>query len=363
MTDSRAVINEVWHVDKTEIYDMCRNEKPDYRKPFQSGFSIMGMKAYEWSNRSLTNLLYSMSSRLLVARCEPDPNYLVGFKEFCSKQIDKIVANIELFFDGAHTMGVEAWLKDHPNWSKKKKMLYRDQIQKQLLIQEEESYKGFFEVMTKNGEQHLAPQLEMDINGRCVTEKTRIRPIQNPKEDYIGLMTWTNEFHIMALKNATPCFVSGLNGQQFSEMYRDFARSVPDCVPVSADGSAFDSTQWAEIIEIVDDYYYKKVWPTLTRYFDFSDRVSSKLLDLQLNKISKIKYKWNNRTFLTQFVKGTTPSGHPTRTTVGNTLRTILYFSYWMYQAGCLVDVPLFDYKLRQDPSPNGFKLERLLKN
>jgi hypothetical protein len=31
-------------------------------------------------------------------------------------------------------MGVEAWLKDHPNWSKKKKMLYRDQIEKQLLI-------------------------------------------------------------------------------------------------------------------------------------------------------------------------------------------------------------------------------------
>jgi hypothetical protein len=34
MTDSRAVVNEVWHVDKTEIYDICRNEKPDYRKPF-----------------------------------------------------------------------------------------------------------------------------------------------------------------------------------------------------------------------------------------------------------------------------------------------------------------------------------------
>lgn len=114
-------------------------------------------------------------------------------------------------------------------------------------------------------------------------------------------------------------------------MYRSFARSVSDCVPVSADGSAFDSTQWAEIIEIVDDYYYSRVWPTLTRYFNFSERVSSRLLDLQLNKISKIKYKWENRTFLTQLVRGTTPSGHPTRTTVGNTLRTIMYFSYWMY--------------------------------
>lgn len=85
MTESRAVINEVWSVDKNKIYDMCRNEKPDYRKPYQSGFSIEGMKAYEWSNRSLTNLLYSMSSRLLVARCEPDLEYLVGFKEFCSR--------------------------------------------------------------------------------------------------------------------------------------------------------------------------------------------------------------------------------------------------------------------------------------
>jgi len=63
-------------------------------------------------------------------------------------------------------------------------------------------------------------------------------------------------------------------------MYRDFAQAVLDAVPVSADGSAFDSTQWAEILEIVDDHYFKKVWPTLTRYFGFSERVSSKLLDL-----------------------------------------------------------------------------------
>jgi len=34
---------------------------------------------------------------------------------------------------------------------------------------------------------------------------------------------------------------------------------------------------------------------------------------------------------LTQIISGTTPSGHPTRTTVGNTLRTIMYFNYWMY--------------------------------
>jgi len=135
-------------------------------------------------------------------------------------------------------------------------------------------------VMTKNGEQHLAPELEMSAEGRCVTEKTRIRPIQNPKGDYIGLLTWTNEFHIMALKNATPCFISGLNAQEFSEMYHAYAMSIYDCVPISADGSAFDSTQWAELIEIVDDYYFSKVWPILTRYFGFSERVSSKLLDL-----------------------------------------------------------------------------------
>lgn len=46
----------------------------------------------------------------------------------------------------------------------------------------------------------------------------------------------------MALMNATPCFVSGLNGKQFSKMYRAFARSILNCVPISADGSAFDST-------------------------------------------------------------------------------------------------------------------------
>jgi len=66
--------------------------------------------------------------------------------------------------------------------------------------------------MTKNGEQHLTKELIFDENGRCLNDDTRIRAIQNPKGDYIGLLTWTNEFHILALKNATPQFISGMNG-------------------------------------------------------------------------------------------------------------------------------------------------------
>lgn len=66
-------------------------------------------------------------------------------------------------------------------------------------------------------------------------------------------------------------------------MYTECARSVEDCIPCSADGSSFDSTQWAELIEIVDNYYYKRVWPILTRYFGFSQRVSNKLLEFQLD--------------------------------------------------------------------------------
>jgi len=90
--------------------------------------------------------------------------------------------------------------------------LYRKQIANQLLIKEDENFSGHFEVMTKNGEQHLTKELIFDENGRCLNDDTRIRAIQNPKGDYIGLLTWTNEFHILALKNATPQFISGMNG-------------------------------------------------------------------------------------------------------------------------------------------------------
>ena len=63
-------------------------------------------------------------------------------------------------------------------------------------------------------------------------------------------------------------------------------------------------------------------------------RMPKKLL--QEFKISKWKTKQTNqiRSWLAIPIDGTTFSGHPTRTTLGNTLRSLCYMYYYLEEAG-----------------------------
>lgn len=63
-----------------------------------------------------------------------------------------------------------------------------------------------------------------------------------------------------------------------------------------------------------------------------------KVLDLITNLTSVLVYKTKigkffNRLFVAT-INGTVTSGHPTRTTFGNTLRVILYYEFIFYELG-----------------------------
>jgi hypothetical protein len=78
----------------------------------------------------------------------------------------------------------------------------------------------------------------------------------------------------------------------------------------------------------------KSFWPLLglpdTKYKDVLDSIINNDVTLDYSQ----KCWWGYRKFFRAKIYGTVTSGHPTRTTFGNTLRVILYYSYLFEKAG-----------------------------
>lgn len=120
----------------------------------------------------------------------------------------------------------------------------------------------------------------------------------------------------------------------------------------------------------MDNALYKRIWPSLCDYFNLHEDMRKPLLDFVLNTTSKVKllHKMGGkkpRTVLTFDLKGTTPSGHPIRTTVGNTLRTLMYYSFMVSETGLIDDLPLLPLRKKtqseMELSQGGFPLEQTL--
>jgi len=66
-----------------------------------------------------------------------------------------------------------------------------------------------------------------------------------------------------------------------------------------------------------------------TRYQEVEEIVT----DIFMNFVSYIKVNNKRQKFFSLTLKGTVASGHPTRTTLGNSLRVILYNKFMLYWA------------------------------
>lgn len=138
----------------------------------------------------------------------------------------------------------------------------------------------------------------------------------------------------------------------------------PHWSSISIDGSAFDSTQLASLMEITDNVFWQRLQPAIERFmavdgWNNPNASSTRLVadatktDLKMftripgcsfpvmptdmiKEISSFNPKDINEWFCLP-LKGTTFSGHPTRTTLGNTFRSLLYMFFYLEEAG-LVD-------------------------
>jgi hypothetical protein len=155
-------------------------------------------------------------------------------------------------------------------------------------------------------------------------EKWRPRCIFNPPIGVKPMLGSINKILIETLKIVYPGFICGYSDQQLSEKFSREIFSLEDPVAICLDGSSHDAYQHADYIQKADIKLARAIAPYLTK-LGFDDQEAKFIRHhLELEKI-KYVFKENKETPIRGTISGTTFSGHPTRTTFGNSVRVLLY--------------------------------------
>lgn len=161
------------------------------------------------------------------------------------------------------------------------------------------------------------------------------------------------------IKAKIPGFIQGLTKEATIKLFK--SKVTADMKAVSVDGSAFDSSQLDCLMKVTDNIFWERITPLVENQMSEEQwqdpkKSAKKLVEdatkTKLSMFTKIEgadlpeMPENARRDLSGFgiydtkdwiyipIKGTTFSGHPTRTTLGNTLRSLLYMYYYLVDAG-----------------------------
>lgn len=160
-----------------------------------------------------------------------------------------------------------------------------------------------------------------------------------------------------------PGFIQGMNKKQMMKLFK--SKVNVNMRAICIDGSQFDSSQKSELMELVDNRFWDLAESDILEILDYNNfhhvessaksmisdakkyehymftnipgingpRFSSRAVKsfhqvVPNYKLKEGEYYGQNWIYLP--LKGTTFSGHPTRTTLGNTLRSLFYMYYYL---------------------------------
>jgi hypothetical protein len=262
-------------------------------------------------------------------------------------------------------MHFEDWLDEKSDWSCTKKAKYLKTLIKQK-AGKTTVYIGAYKTMVKSGEVFFANKvLTYDRYGNLIERSDRPRNICVPDDLSCGTLTAIQGCFWKAIKDACPGFIQGLTKKEMLHLFKSQVTTTHKSI--STDGSAFDSAQKAVLMACGDNEFWKGVEPTIVKLLEVNGyespkkqasiivKEACKTKNMMFTKIKGINAPKMPKKMLKQFNKtfrnlkqdsrpeedyiclpmdGTTFSGHPTRTTLGNTFRSLLYSYYYLEQAG-----------------------------
>jgi len=292
------------------------------------------VEPYVFDHKHSTTLICAITNRHLASTNAPDKEMLTDFAKFVK---DDVITRKELFgFPNFEVQAPKDWCAEKKAWPENKKLKYEEYI---TMILNVGHFLGYghpnFTAMVKSGEFNYATSHEVF--------SARARLIWDP-EDRMMFVAWCQQFFIAVAKHWYPEFIHALNSKKLAKKINDFFEDkVPnDWIRTSWDGSAHDSNQHVELMRIVDDTFMDAVFPKFIEIFPISNRLAFEVLDILKDHIANLHITVNKK-YVGKFVlQGTTFSGHPTKTTLGNTLRVIYYGLYTAARAGILYSDLLF---------------------
>lgn len=212
--------------------------------------------------------------------------------------------------------------------------------------------------MMKNNE---TAYVDQRLTPEQVNTQNRPRAIFNPPDENKAILGWMNHILIQLVKAACPAFVHGLDLDELeARMTQQVEELGADIAAIAGDGSGHDSHQHYWWIECVDNVVLGQVIPEICARLGLDKRHCDAILKAatMLEIPFVVFYPGTRNKLMKGFILGTVFSGHPTRTTFGNTLRVIILYQVVMD----LARVPKDAYRLNisGDDSDIFIKLEYL---
>lgn len=229
----------------------CDSEVPTWSSGFDVYTGGRLSRDFEWSSKSAHNSLSALFGRHLSTNLRPDEGHLHTFDNLVKPLIERLVSDV----DPKHEWDPIAWLIEKDAWTDAKKAMYTRTMDKEVAAWNEGRTVNMvrpFKTMVKKGEVYYTTS-SLDDRQALSGEASRPRNICVPPEKNCGHGVYMQSLLWASIKKALPEFVHGFTKKDYTNWLKD--RVNPDTYVVSLDGSAFDSTQHAPLMDIVENRF------------------------------------------------------------------------------------------------------------
>lgn len=324
---------------------------------------------HNWTidDKNPLSMLSAVHARHFSAQLSPDPLIVKEFDAFTDRFISGIAYHVN---EMLKMRTVDKNFLEHyaaKEYTDTKKDDYIKNCYRQLFYPDREDFSFSFMGMVKSGEiNYTKGELQRDTLGYITSGSERARLIWNPSQSGKGLLNYVQHYIFDCLHDACPDFIHGASTGDIRDATVSRVESMQDPISISLDGSSYDSTQFQELMAAVDTKFFAGIEegidhimkscaqrhgaPEWTRentkklissatdskatlFVNYPSswlkgyRMTAEQSDLLKRHWPKHKPHPGNATAAYN-VTGTTFSGHPTKTTLGNTLRTLSYYRF-----------------------------------
>lgn len=313
------------------------------------------------------SMLSAIHARHFSAQLTPDPNVVDEFNAFTDEYIGGIASEVNEMLKRVVVTNNFVEHYSAKDYSNTKKDDYIRNCYAQLFHPEDQDFSFSFMGMVKSGEiNYTKGELIRDELGYLISGSERARLIWNPSQSGKGLLNFVQHYIFDALHIACPDFIHGASVGDIRDATLERTERLVDPMSISLDGSSYDSTQFAELMEAVDSKFFNGIKEGLHSVLqscaekhnapewkiEFTDTLIRSAIDSNATLFASYPSTWLKQYKMTDDQKsllkrhwprykpkpgyataaynvdGTTFSGHPTKTTLGNTLRTLAYYRF-----------------------------------
>lgn len=151
---------------------------------------------------------------------------------------------------------------DH-DWTLGKELMYEENLNAMFFDVRYRDYLCCFKAMNKSGEVYRCANLTTNSQGYTEGRSDRARLICMPAKRAYGPMQATQSYLFKWLTKHIPGFIHGMSTKQLSEHVQKHARTGWRAVWL--DGSAYDSSQYFQLMQLVDDRFWRLMEPTVEK--------------------------------------------------------------------------------------------------